>query len=221
MGSIVEKISAFFRGGGSDVGGQFKKPRAKIINSLVMIGAAGVLLIILANAFAPPAVEPPAEIGRNSGSSPTENTGAATGGTGRMDIAKTEEMLNRRLEEMLSRIEGAGEVKASVNLASTTEMEYAINTTTSNRKTDEKDRQGGSRTITEVNDNGQLVLLRESEGSKEAPVVVREIKPEVRGVLVVASGAANPLVKSNLIQALQVYLDIPVHRVVVLPREGR
>lgn len=219
MGSIVEKISAFFKGGGSD--GYLKKPQVKLINYLVMIGAAGVLLIILANAFAPSGAESPADLGRNPTGSNAGNSGETAGGTNRTDIAKTEEVLNRRLEEMLSRIEGAGEVKASVNLASTTEMEYAVNTTTSNRKTDEKDRQGGSRTITEVNDNGQLVLLRESEGSKEAPVVVREIKPEVRGVMVVAGGAGDPQVKADLIQALQVYLGIPVHKIVVLPREGR
>ncbi|MFZ5639586.1 MAG: hypothetical protein ACOY4Q_02730, partial [Bacillota bacterium] len=132
-----------------------------------------------------------------------------------------EEMLNRRLEEALGNIDGVGTVKASVNLASTTEMDYAVNTTASNRKTDEKDTRGGNRTITEVNENGQLVLLRESENSKEAPVVIKEIKPEVRGVMVVAEGAGDPGVKADLIYAIQVYLDVPVHKVVVLPSKGR
>lgn len=215
MGSLIEKILAFIKGSEGD--GPLKKSRAKTLNYLVMFGAAGVLLIILANAFNPTAPEPLTELHSDT----SLKSGDGSGETDLMEISKAEEMLNRRLEEMLTRIEGVGQVKASINLDSTTETEYAINTTTSNRKTDEKDPRGGNRTITEVNENGQLVLLRESDSSKEAPVVVREIKPEVRGVVVVADGAADPQVKAALIRAVEVFLDIPVHKVVVLPRESR
>lgn len=215
MGSFVEKITAFFKGGDSD--GVFKKPRAKTLNYLVMIGATGTLLIILANAFTPVKTGPPVELRSEN----PVSQGEPVSETGRMEISRAEEMLNRRLEEALGNIDGVGTVKASVNLASTTEMDYAVNTTASNRKTDEKDTRGGNRTITEVNENGQLVLLRESENSKEAPVVIKEIKPEVRGVMVVAEGAGDPGVKADLIYAIQVYLDVPVHKVVVLPSKGR
>lgn len=215
MGSFVEKVLAFFKGGEGE--SSFKKPRAKTLNYLMIIGAAGVLLIILANSFAPTSPEPRIE---SRGETPA-NPGETAGGTDMAKISEAEEILNRRLEEMLVSIEGVGEVKASVNLDSTTEMEYAVNTTTGNRKTEEKDPRGGNRTITEVNENGQLVLLREPESSKEAPVVVREVKPEVRGVMIVADGAADPQVKAALVRAVEVFLDIPVHKVVVMPREGR
>ncbi len=215
MGGFVEKITAFFQGG-ENSDGFWKKPQAKMLNLLIMIGAAGVLLIILSNAFVPAKPEPQPET-----RSETPGSGVATGDSERLNISTAEEMLNRHLEKTLARIEGVGEVEAAVNLASTTEMEYAVNTTTSNRATQEKDPRGGNRTITEVNENGQLVLLRESESSKEAPVVIREIKPEVRGVMVVAQGAGDPQVKAGLIYAIQVYLDVPVHKVVVLPKEGR
>jgi len=216
VGSFVEKITGFFRSGDGGEG-YFKKNRAKLLNVLVMVGAAGVLLMVLANAFNPVQPESRTEIRTE-----TPDRGVETAReTDPVNITAAEEMLNRRLEEVLTRIEGVGEVKAAVNLASTTEMDYAVNTTASTRKTDEKDPRGGNRTITEVNENGQLVLLRESESSKEAPVVVKEIKPEVRGVMVVAEGAGDPRIKAELVYALQVFLDVPVHKVVVLPKESR
>lgn len=216
MGSIVEKITGFFKGGDSGEN-FFKKPRAKLLNMLVMIGAAGVLLIVLANAFAP--AKP--EVGPETRSESAGKQPEISAGTESTDISSAEDLLNRKLEEALARIEGVGEVDISVNLDSTEAKDYAVNTTTSNRKTEEKDRQGGNRTITEVSDNGQLVLIHQSDSSKEAPVVVKEIKPNVRGVMAVAEGAGDPRVKAQLVYALQVYLDIPLHKVVVMPKEGR
>nr|WP_315989154.1 hypothetical protein [Desulforamulus aquiferis] len=123
-----------------------------------------------------------------------------------------------KLCEMLQQVEGAGNVKVTVRLDTSTETQYAVNTSTGKKTTLEKDQAGGTRTLTEDTDTGQLVLVNRS--GEQIPVLSREIAPSVAGVLVVAEGAANPRVKAELFRATQVALGIEPHKVIVMPRKG-
>jgi stage III sporulation protein AG len=133
----------------------------------------------------------------------------------RSAMEREEDALADKLQDMLGRIEGAGMVKVTVKLASSTREDYAINTTTGSKTTQEKDQGGGTRVTTENTDSNQLVLIR--EGSGENPVVEQEQSAEVAGVLVVADGAANPEVKANLFQAVRVSLGVEPQKIVILP----
>lgn len=195
-----------------------RRPVWKKLNILLMAAAAGILLIVLANAFTPGS-----GIANRSGGTETadKREDAAAVQDAPADVIKLENLLGQRLEEVLTEIDGVGKVSVTVNLASTTERDYAVNTSTNNKTTRENDNKGGNRTITEINEDGQMVLVRESQGSREQPVVVKEIKPEVKGVMVVAEGAEDPAVKADLMNAVHVYLDVPLYRVIVLSRESR
>ncbi|WP_418792355.1 hypothetical protein [Phosphitispora sp. TUW77] len=195
------------------------------LNMLMLAVGAGVLLIVLANTFAAGNNLPNAPSDERSGlgitsekdvgESSMQEESLSTG------ITNLENLLAQRLEMALVRINGAGDTRVTVNLASTTEKEYAVNTTTNKKNTLERDQKGSNRTITEINEDGQIVLVKEMQSSSETPVVVKEIKPEVKGVIIVSEGAANPEIKAALMNAVQVYLDVPLYKVVVLPMEGR
>ncbi|EEM04135.1 Sporulation stage III protein AG [Bacillus pseudomycoides] len=64
----------------------------------------------------------------------------------------------------------------------------------------------------------KTVIIR--EGDKETPIVLRTEKPKVRGVLVVAKGVDNIQVKAMVKEAVTRMLDVPSHRVAVLPKKG-
>lgn len=64
----------------------------------------------------------------------------------------------------------------------------------------------------------KLVIVR--SGDQEKPVVVKTEKPKIRGILVVAKGADNIEVKKWIIEAVTRSLDVPSHRVAVLPKKG-
>lgn len=132
-------------------------------------------------------------------------------------LAAAEETLEARLRSILSRIEGAGEVEVRVTLARGPVYEYAVNTNTNDRRVEEADNNGGRRVTTEKGAEEQLVM-RQVGGGQE-PVIVRQTKPEVQGVLVLAQGAADPLVRARLSQAVQTLLGVAPHQVAVLPRE--
>lgn len=133
-------------------------------------------------------------------------------------MATEEDFMAQRLCQMLEQVAGAGKVKVTIRLENSTRTEYAINTSTGKKTTQEKDQSGGTRTLTEDTDTGQLVLV--TRGGEETPVMSREIAPTVAGVLVVADGADNPRVKAQLFRATQVALGVEPHKVIVMARKA-
>ncbi|SHE62165.1 hypothetical protein [Desulforamulus putei] len=136
----------------------------------------------------------------------------------RTAMASEEEYLSQRLCQMLEQVEGAGKVKVTVRLQNSTRTEYAINTTTGKKTTQEKDQSGGTRVLTEDTDSGQLVLV--TRNGEETPVMSREVAPTVAGVLVVADGAGDPAVKARLFRATQVALGVEPQKVIVMARKA-
>ncbi|ABO49597.1 conserved hypothetical protein [Desulforamulus reducens MI-1] len=133
-------------------------------------------------------------------------------------MASEEEYLSGKLCQMLEQIDGAGKVKVTIRLENSTRTEYAINTSTGKKTTQEKDQTGGTRTLTEDTDTGQLVLV--TRNGEETPVMSREIAPTVAGVLVVADGANDPRVKAQLFRAAQVSLGVEPQKVIVMAKKA-
>src|SRR5690606_2498313 len=98
-----------------------------------------------------------------------------------------------RMKEILEKIVGVGEVDILVTIESTEEVVVEQNQQQSQQVTSEKDQDGGTRHITDISRTGEVVLYQASGG--QSPVVLKRIKPKIRGVLVVASGAENLTVK--------------------------
>ena len=53
------------------------------------------------------------------------------------------------------------------------------------------------------------------------PIVLKEIEPQVRGVIVVAEGAADINVRMDLQRAVRAVLDIPLSRIEVFERSAQ
>ena len=113
-------------------------------------------------------------------------------------------ILERKLENILSQIKGAGEVNVMITLQNTTEKVPAVNTTKNQENTSEKDSQGGVReTLKE--DTVYEIVTKENEDSF---ITLKEINPEVNGVIVVAQGADDAVVKEKLYEAVKTVLGI-------------
>jgi len=128
-----------------------------------------------------------------------------------------QQQLQRELEGILSRIEGAGQVTVMLTLEDDAETVYASNQEASRRDTREEDSQGGVRQQQEHDSREQLVIVQ--AGNEQQPVAVKKIRPRIRGVLVVASGVDNPIIKERLTQAVQGVLDMPAYKITV--QKGR
>ncbi len=145
-----------------------------------------------------------------------ETFGKARGSPSSMQ--EYEEYLENQLKDILSKVQGVGDASVMINLDSTEEVVYEKNRQTQQSHTDEEDREGGKRQVEDQSRDEQVVVLR--QGNDEQAVVVKTKKPAVRGVLVVAPGAEHMQVKAWVAEAVQRVLDVPAHRVSVLPKNG-
>ncbi|KUO50559.1 MAG: hypothetical protein APF76_07885 [Desulfitibacter sp. BRH_c19] len=136
-------------------------------------------------------------------------------------ITQAEAALEKRLVEILSQMNGVGKISVSVAYKESPEYEYAVNVSTSEKSITETDQSGGNRVTLDTTETGNLVLIRSASNTGENPVVVKEIKPEILGVLVVAEGASSPMVKAELTRAVQTLLGINLDQVNVVSGVGR
>jgi len=127
--------------------------------------------------------------------------------------------LEKSIEEILSQINGVGKVDVLVTYSSSREIVPYSDVKKSDEITEEKDSAGGTRKINQSSYESQIAYEDSGSGVKK-PIILKELLPEVKGVVVVAEGASDPLVKECLINAVKVLLDVPVHKIQVFERKG-
>ena len=106
------------------------------------------------------------------------------------------------MAEILSKVEGAGQVDVMLTYRQTEEKTIAQN---------ESREENGEILRTEQT----AVLLENGDGAME-PLILTEASPVVEGVVIAAQGADSPTVAAALNQAAQALLDVPAHKVAVL-----
>jgi len=129
-----------------------------------------------------------------------------------------EKLYENQLTEVLTEMIGVEQVLVKVNLESTEELMVEKNRSYNEQITKEKDNQGGSREIKDVKKEEQVVLYHLE--NNEEPLIIKKVKPKVRGVVVVAKGAENMQVKAMITEAVQRLLDVPPHKIAILPRKS-
>lgn len=123
----------------------------------------------------------------------------------------------RELAEMLNQIYGVSNAKVLISMEDMGRIEVVTDREQSDRITREEDSGGGKREVNEVTLRETHVIVRDLQG-QETPLVVQERAPRYRGVLVIADGVGKPEVQALVIDALRSTLDLPHHRITVLPR---
>ncbi len=198
---MFKGITGFFIRKNED-GGK-KKPSP--LENLVIIVVLGVI-IILAGGFFTRSSDTEDTFGNKSGNSSSGSSGVAslteTGYNGQEVVSDIE----KRLSELLSNVQGAGVVSVMVYADTSSEVVPAYN---NQQETREDATNGG--TSSQLSENKELAL-----SGDDTPVVLKVIIPQIRGVVVVAEGADDLLVKEQLNNAVCTLLGIPEHRVQIL-----
>lgn len=100
------------------------------------------------------------------------------------------QQIESQISEMLQDIQGAGECRVTVSLASGGRKEY-------------------------VREAGKVLVITDKEGN-ESPVLVREGTPEIAGVTVASTGAGSVSVRNNIIEAVSTLLGIGMNKICVV-----
>jgi stage III sporulation protein AG len=197
-----------------------QKIPSKKAGYILVLALAGLMLMIIGNIFSSSSSEEnnemelqqqmEADIQEPSTQANSEDANVTS------DMEELEAIYRKDLEEMLNKVQGVSEAEVMINLDSTNVKVYEKNLIRSQQTTDESDRNGGTRTVEDHTEEIQTVLVR--QGDREVPLLVETKKPDVRGVFVVAKGADHASVRSWIVEAVSRVLDVPTHRVSVMPK---
>lgn len=125
----------------------------------------------------------------------------------------SESNLETRLEEILSQMQGVGEVKVLLNYSESSEVVAMYNETSRSSNTQETDTEGGSRTIQET-DTQKDIIYQEENGEK-TPITQKIVQPKIEGAIITAKGASQANVKTNIIQAVEAVTGLATHKIQV------
>ncbi len=206
MAKWLEGLEAAFGGG---PGGP---KRVKTLRILLILGGIGAALMLL-NSFLPykdvePSAQDPSQLPQVA---ETWNSNGASS----TPFEGIERTLEIRLKEILEKIVGVGSVDVLVTVESTEEVVVERNKQETQSTTDENDKNGGTRHMTSVSRDGQVVLYEVS--GEQKPIVVKTISPRIRGILIVAKGSENVTVRRLIVNAVEKGLSVPVNRISVVP----
>lgn len=187
---------------------KLRKPKKE---QLVVLLLFGVLLVVIAL---------PTTTGTMGADKKDADISGTQGAAGTDTATLTyEEQLEKRLSAILSQVAGAGRVEVMVTLESRGERIVEKDTPESRKSVEETDSSGGSRTTDEQEWGEETVYYEDGSGGK-SPYVVKELEPNIEGVLVLAEGGDSAVVKQELLEAVQALFPIEAHKVKIMKLEG-
>ena len=127
--------------------------------------------------------------------------------------------LESRLNALLRDIAGAGDVSCMVTLDGEVERVLAYANDQKNSST-QNTTSSGTINKTETENSSKEPIIITVNGSNE-PLVIKEIMPAVKGVVVVAAGADNVKVKLDILKAVQALLKIESSQIEIFCKSSK
>lgn len=130
--------------------------------------------------------------------------------TAASDTTAYVQALEARLEDMVSSIKGAGKARVMVTLENGVEYVYA---------SEEKSNSDHTQTDAQISardDSQRTIVTVDAENGKEG-LLITEIQPTVRGVVVACEGAESEEISALVTLAVKTALDINDRHVCVIP----
>ena len=186
---VVDRRKCKKKSSNGDIfGGIFKKiKKVKHLDIVIAVAVVGLALLFIVSSF-------------------TSTGESATVAVKEVDYLELED----RVCDVLSEIKGAGRVKVMINFSDTGEIVTATTNNSSTDKTVDTSSSGDRTTESKTDNVSPVIIQRDGE---DTPLIVKEIAPEVLGVVVVAEGADNVGVRINLLQAVQTLLNVKADKV--------
>ena len=121
--------------------------------------------------------------------------------------ASPETTLEARLEDILCTVRGAGKVRVLITYATAGERVAA---TVSTLDESVSETSGGTTATRSEQSREMRQPATVTTDGGQSPIILVEREPEIRGVIVVAEGAADPAVRLSLQRAVQAVTGVPL-----------
>lgn len=162
---------------------------------IIILGVAGIALIFISNLFDGGAAD-------DGGTVPDIQVGYS--------LQEYTGQMEKRLSEIISQIDGAGNAQVFLTVESTSESVYAADRKENNAH---KNNNGTSEDESSLETN--YITVKLSDGTQQV-IKVKEIEPQIRGVIVVCSGGGNSVVQERIMQAVKTVFNISSAKVCIL-----
>lgn len=176
IGKMLEKASE-----------KFKTDKRIIV--IVAVGILGIILLVISELI------PDSEVKSPPQTSQEEET---------QDNSVTE--LEKRLTELISSIDGAGNAKVMITLDTGDENVYAVQDKSSNSE--------------KSNSYDRDYIVIEKDGNEDG-LLLKVVEPEIRGVAVVCEGADFPEVRSEIVNTVTAVLGVSSNRVSIAKMKSK
>jgi len=181
--------------------GTINKDKAKNKNKqmLIVAGLFGGVVLIILSFFTN---------SNSNGRNNSPNAVSAAANLSRIDTARYIAEHERKLSELLKRIEGVSDPFVMVTLESSSEYIYATK-----QSIKESVSRNGETTQRDVQRD---IILYEDEKKSKSPILVKEIKPKIKGVAIVCKGISSEDLRLKIINLVSTALNIPADRIYVI-----
>ena len=119
-----------------------------------------------------------------------------------------------KLTNILSKVEGIGKVQVMITISESKELVTLKDAPYTQDSVNENDGEGGSRISSKYSKEDSTVMI--TENGENAPYIIKEKEPLIKGVLVIAQGGNDATVKVNIVEAVEALFDLPVHKIKVM-----
>ena len=150
-----------------------------------------------------------ADVSVNGEDTAVEDAGA------KAENSSYEKLLEQRIRELLKNVEGVGEVDVMVVLKASDERIWHVDK--SSTSTENGAGSGSSRVTREENQSVSTVL----DGKSQSPVMEKEVKPEISGVVISADGGGSAVIRAEISGAMEALLGLPANKIKVMKRAAK
>ena len=171
------------------------------IEKWLLIGGCGIVLILCSDSC-------------NGDKKKTDNSNDASKVVAIDDSEEYVSNLETKLENIIAKIDGAGDVQVMITVKNTSTKEVLTENSMSEKKLNESDSDGGVRDSYEISKDENVVVSEEGNSVK-SPFVVSELTPEVEGVAVIAQGGDSPVVKEKITGIIKALFGIEINKIAV------
>ena len=116
------------------------------------------------------------------------------------------EALENKLVHILENVDGVGKAEVMITLKSS--KESVLN----------KDLSEEKQTVNKNQKKQEETILSDSSGNS-APYVIKELEPEISGIVISCEGAGNKVVEASVLEAVQVLFGVSANHIKVLKME--
>ena len=159
----------------------------KLIKIIVFVGILGIILIFLSGFFKP---------------NKTKKSKLLQANDGTQEYAIK---LENDLKDLLSNIKGAGNTRVLVTLENSTETVYATEEKKNKEATEDKTDGQLSKKKESDDCEKKYIKIKDADGTERA-LLVTQIQPTIKGVVVVCDGGDNPDVQQKISNAIKTAL---------------